>query len=395
MEHLVQGLPLGCRPGPQDPASGIEKRLHGRHVPLQRPIGSAVIGARVQDDVPAARYNPFRCTLHFVRHSRPRFRAEFPPGLPRPRIVRNPQAGSVQPRCGMQGQREVHTMPRFVPARRFPRCVVVDVDEPGKRPAASSPHAYGNARLLQLTRDRCVGKRQNRRIVHRPVHGIGPVPHHNSVDIDRGLCHRCGIRPGQEIDLQSRVHRLQKARNRERDCHVSNGVRSANEDAFDFRPSAVHERPFHAHEVANFSVLLSRRIGTPAGDGPTGGTVPPTAAQDGIFEPLKSGFDRANERACQPRWPLIRHRGNVREIINLTEVIIDRMVRVMQDVSFHKTGFTALRHVQSIVRVFARPLGMSRLPKPKLGVRVPTAVAHPLTAVRGQSIHSETVERSC
>ena len=337
----------------------------------------------MQDDVPAARYNPFRCIIHFVRHSRPRFRAEFPPGLPRPRIVRNPQAGSVQSRCGMHGQREVHAMPRFVPARRLPRCVVVDVHEPGKRPAASSPHTNGNACLLQLTRDRCVGKRQNRRIVHRPVHSIGPVPHHNSVDIDRGLCHRCGIRPGQEIDLQSRVHRLQKARKRERDCHVSDGVRSANEDAFDFRPSAAHERPFHAHAVADFSVFLSRCESTPASNLPARGAVPPTAAQHGIFEPLKSGLDGANERAGQPRWPLIRHRGNVREIVNLTEVIIDRMVRVMQDIAFHKTGFIALRQVQAIVWVFTRPLGMSRLPKPKLGVRVPTAVAHPLTAVRG------------
>ena len=208
------------------------------------------------------------------------------------------------------------------------------------------------------------------------------------------MCHRCGIRPGQEIDLQSRVHRLQKARNGERDCHVSDGVRSANEDAFDFRPSAAHERPFHAHAVVDFSVFLSRCEGTPASNRPARGAVPPTAAQHGIFEPLKSGLDGANERAGQPRWPLIRHRGNVREIINLTEVIIDRMVRVMQDIAFHKTGFIALRHVQSIVWVFARPLGMSRLPKPKLGVRVPTAVAHPLTAVRGQSVHSETVDRS-
>jgi len=67
----------------------------------------------------------------------------------------------------------------------------------------------------------------------------------------------------------------------------------------------------------------------------------------------------------------------------------------MQDVAFQKTGFIALRHIQAIVWVFARPLGMSRLPKPKLRIRVPTAVTHPLTTIRGQSVHPKTVYRRC
>ena len=67
----------------------------------------------------------------------------------------------------------------------------------------------------------------------------------------------------------------------------------------------------------------------------------------------------------------------------------------MQDIAFQKTGFITPCHVQAVVWVFARPLGMSRLPKPKLRIRVPTAVTYPFTAVRGQPIHPKTVYRSC
>ena len=85
-------------------------------------------------------------------------------------------------------------------------------------------------------------------------------------------------------------------------------------------------------------------------------------------------------------------RCNVREVGNLPDMVFDRMIGMVQQVSLQMThafaGIFTGYYFQAIVGVFTCPLCQSIFPEAKLLIGIPSAMAHPMAAIRSQSIEA-------